>query len=122
MTDLDFDLNNKTTLRALGWGAYDSSEKKSEELRQVNLELHKVWAKIGNTQFLEIHFHDNSITINYIFPTWLSVTVRTDCRECKDYYQFETKVGPNGEDTCKGDSGNCLLGFPWNILIRITLN
>ena len=31
--------------------------------------------------------------------------VTTDCKTCLDFFRFETKVGPAGEDTCAGDSG-----------------
>ena len=96
MSDLDFPLNSDTPLRALGFGSYDATGRPSTFLREVNLELHKVRGQIGQ----KVCRLD---TIYFI--CYLSVKVTTDCTTCLDFYRFETKVGPDGEDTCAGDSG-----------------
>ena len=102
MSDLDFPLNSDTPLRALGFGSYDATGRPSTFLREVNLELHKVRGQIGQ----KVCRLD---TIYFI--CYLSVKVTTDCTTCLDFYRFETKVGPDGEDTCAGDSGLIRLTF-----------
>ena len=47
----------------------------------------------------------------------LSYNSTSDC-DCKDRYRLETNVGPNGEDTCRGDSGMLELKF---LFRRITI-
>ena len=40
---------------------------------------------------------------------------------CEDDYFLETDVGPNGEDTCQGDSGQVIYfdnGFEFSVLFQ----
>ena len=62
-------VNERSLLRALGWGA-DKTGKQSRYMKQVDLRFHSA-------------------------PV---------CK-CPSYYELFTKVGVDGQDTCKGDSG-----------------